>query len=51
MESAIAPLRQDWLPASRIEGAGMTPCRIAGITLGAMVLAVVLSRQAAIRPI
>jgi hypothetical protein len=44
MESAIAPPRQDWLPASRSEGARMTTCRIAGITLGAVVLAIVLSQ-------
>ncbi|MGD9614050.1 MAG: hypothetical protein AB7H90_12515 [Alphaproteobacteria bacterium] len=44
MERAIAPLRRDWLPARRGGGAAMTTCRIAGITLGAVALVVVLSQ-------
>ena len=44
MEGAIAPLRQDWLPAKRREGAAMTTCRIAGYTLGALALVIVLSQ-------
>jgi hypothetical protein len=44
MESAIAPPRQDWLQARRSEGAAMTTCRIAGITLGALALIIVLSQ-------
>lgn len=44
MESAIAPLRRDWLPAQRREGAAMTTCRLAGITLGALALIIVLSQ-------
>jgi hypothetical protein len=44
MESAIAPRRRDWLPARVAEGAAMTTCRIAGITLGVLGLVVVLSQ-------
>jgi len=44
MEGAIAPLRQDWLPSKHREGAAMTTCRIAGYTLGALALVVVLSQ-------
>ena len=44
MEGSIAPLRRDWLPARSSEGAAMTTCRIAGITLGALALVIVLSQ-------
>jgi hypothetical protein len=45
MNTAIAPLREDWLPAQRSGGAVMTTCRIAGITLGAVALVIVLSQM------
>jgi hypothetical protein len=44
MNTAIAPLREDWLPARSGGGAAMTACRIAGITLGAVALVIVLSQ-------
>ena len=44
MERAIAPLRQDWLPARSRQSAAMTACRIGGITLGALALVVALSQ-------
>jgi hypothetical protein len=45
MEGSIAPLRQDWMPARGGGGAMMTTCRIAGITLGAVALVIVLSQM------
>ena len=44
MEGAIVPRRQNWLPARHSEGAAMTTCRIAGYTLGALALVIVLSQ-------
>jgi hypothetical protein len=44
METAIAPVRQDWLPDRNRQGAAMTTCRIAGIALGALCLGIVLSQ-------
>ena len=43
MEGSIAPLGPDWLP-QRGGGAARTAGRIAGITLGALALVVVMSQ-------
>ncbi len=44
MQGAIAARRQDWLPTQRSDSAAMTTCRIAGYTLGALVLVIALSQ-------
>jgi hypothetical protein len=44
MQRAIAPRRQGSQPAQRGEGGAMTTCRVAGYTLGALALLIVLSQ-------
>jgi tetrahydromethanopterin S-methyltransferase subunit F len=44
MDRSIAPLQEDRLPARNRQDAAMTACRIAGITVGAVLFAIVLSQ-------
>jgi hypothetical protein len=44
MEGSIAPLGKDWLPSQRSGGAMRAAGRIAGITLGALTLVIVMSQ-------
>lgn len=44
MEGAVAVRRRDRLPVREGEGSAMTTCRIAGLTIGALALVIVLSQ-------